>query len=120
MDIAKGERYADRFTVLEKIRTGGTADLFKAYDDELGTVVALKIFTIEGRDPDVVNEFWHREISALSALKHDAVVKLLSAGRHPSSGQRYAVLEWIDGITLEDHLSKAGAMPWERFYDAFG
>ncbi len=120
MAIAKGERYADRFTILDKVKTGGTADIYKAYDDELSAVVALKTFTIEGRDPGVVSEIWHREVTALSNLSHEAIVRFLDAGRDPNSEQRFVVLEWIDGMTLEEHFEKVGVLTWEQFYEAFG
>lgn len=106
--------------ILDELRIGGTASIYKAYDDELKAIVALKVFTVEGRDPDVVSEFWHRETTALSTLKHEAIVRYLGAGRDSNSNQRYLILEWVDGATLEEHLEKAGALDWERFFAAFG
>lgn len=120
MNLNKGERFSNRFTVLDPVRTGGTASIYKAYDDDVGRVVALKIFTVEGRDPSIVDLFWNRESAALSCLSHEAVVRCLDAGRDANSAQRFLVLEWIDGITLEEHLEKVGALPWEDFSARIG
>lgn len=116
----KGDRYADRFTILGLAGSGGTASVYKAFDDDTQAVVALKVFAMEGSDPDVVAEFWNREVKSLSSLHHDAVAGLLGAGRDPASAQRFIVLEWIDGISLEKHLENIGKLTWDQFYDSIG
>src|ERR1700730_7935007 len=116
----KGDRYADRFTILGLAGSGGTATVYKAFDDDIQTVVALKVFAVEGADPDVVAEFWHREVKSLSGLHHEAVAAFLGAGRDPASAQRFIILEWIDGVSLEEHLCNVGKLPWAQFYDSIG
>jgi serine/threonine protein kinase len=120
VQIAKGDSFANRFQILDRTGTGGTAGVFKAYDDEMKKIVALKVFTLEGRDPNVVAELWNRESKALATLKNDAIVTLLFAGRDSISSQRYIVLEWIDGITLEKHLESVGSLSWEDFQEKLG
>jgi tRNA A-37 threonylcarbamoyl transferase component Bud32 len=116
----KGDRYADRFTILSLAGSGGTASVFRAFDDETQTIVALKVFATEGVEPDVVGEIWNRETKALTALRQDAVATFLGAGRDQETGQRYIILEWIDGVSLEKHLEAIGKLTWEGFYSALG
>jgi serine/threonine protein kinase len=116
----KADRYADRFTVLSVAGTGGTACVYKAFDDETQRVVALKVFATERFDPDIVAEFWNREVASLRSLQHRAVAEFIGAGRDPASKQRFIALEWIDGIALEDHLDKAGKLRWEQFHESIG
>lgn len=112
--------FADRYLLLDEQIQGGTAILHKAYDQQKKTVVALKTFTEQGRDPAIVNEIWYREHSALSQLNHDGIVRMLDAGRCALTGQRYISLEWIDGQTLEDHLATMAPMDWATFYERYG
>jgi tRNA A-37 threonylcarbamoyl transferase component Bud32 len=116
----KGDRFADRFMILELAGSGGTASVYRAYDEGSKTVVALKIFSTDGADPDVVAEFWNREVKSLSSLAHASVAKLVSAGRDPSTSKRYIILEWIDGLSLESYLTDAGRLSWEEFYETLG
>ena len=112
--------YAGRFTILSEEKKGGTATIYKAFDLERHVVVALKIFSVEGRDPDIVNEIWHRECASLSTLMHENIVQMLDAGRAPDGDERYIALEWLDGQSLEDLLTSLGAITWDGFYSRFG
>lgn len=119
-EFAKGCRFADRFTILGTAGTGGTACVYRAFDDELDTVVALKVFSVDGCDPGVLSEFWNREVRALSALQHESIAKCLGAGRDTTSEMQFVVLEWIEGVSLEEYLESRGSVAWQQFYDACG
>lgn len=112
--------FADRYLLLAEQKEGGTATLHKAFDQRSHAVVALKVFIEHGRDPAIVNEIWHREVSALRQLSHDCIVRMLDAGRCENTNQRYIALEWIDGQTLEQHLAAAGPLDWPAFYERYG
>lgn len=118
--MSQSRIFADRYLILAEQVLGGTAMLHKAFDQHSHAVVALKIFTDEGRDPAIVNEIWHRETSALRQLSHNSIVRMLDAGRCPVTDQRYIALEWIDGQTLEQHLATAGPLDWSTFYGRYG
>lgn len=120
MDTPQEARFAGRFTILAEQKTGGTATIYKAFDHETHAVVALKVFTNEGRDAAIVNEIWNREHSALSQLTHDSIVQIVDAGRSADTSERFIALEWIDGVTLEDHLKTVGPLSWDSFYERFG
>jgi len=85
-EFAKGYRFADRFTILLIAGIGGTACVYQAFDDDLASVVALKVFTADTCDPGVLSEFWNREVRALSSLGHESIAKFLGAGRDVVSG----------------------------------
>src|SRR5882757_3994243 len=106
--------------ILGAAGSGGTATVYKAFDDETQSVVALKVFDRPDLDPDVAMELWNREVRALSTLQHEAVAQLRGAGRDEDSGHRYIVLEWLDGVSLEQHLEKTGRLGWDEFYRMIG
>ncbi|MEE5089400.1 protein kinase [Xanthomonas euvesicatoria] len=118
--MSQPRTFAERYLLLAEKAEGGTATLHKAFDQQSHAVVALKVFTEQGRDPAIVNEIWHREHSALGQLNHDGIVQMLDAGRCALTGQRYIALEWIDGQTLEQHLAASGPIDWPTFYQRYG
>lgn len=113
-------KFAERFTILAEHKIGGTATIYKAFDHATNAIVALKLFTIKERDPAIVNELWNREQAALSQLKHKSIVRMVDAGRSENTSERFIALEWVDGLTLEDHLETIGPMSWDSFYERFG
>ncbi len=115
-----GVKFAERFTILAEQKSGGTATIYKAFDHETDAIVALKVFTINGRDPAIVSELWSREQAALSKLRHDSIVRVVGAGRSEETSERFIALEWIEGLTLEEHLGTIGPMSWDLFYERFG
>lgn len=116
----KGDVFAGNLTILSLAGAGGTANVYKAFDDECQCVVALKVFENSTLDPNVAAELWNREVKALESLQHPAIARMLRPGRDPQSNARFIVLEWIDGISLEEHLEKAGKLTWETFYQSIG
>ena len=56
---------------------------------------ALKVVDVRG-DPTGRGRFV-REIETLSSLRHQAIVRVLSAGEDPDRGALYMVLELIEG-----------------------
>jgi len=118
--MSQPRTFADRYLLLAEQAEGGTATLHKAFDQQSHAVVALKVFTQDGRDPAIVNEIWYREHTALGQLSHDGIVQMLDFGRCALTDQRYIALEWIDGQTLEQHLTAAGPMDWPTFYQRYG
>jgi len=115
-----GAKFAERFTILAEKQSGGTATIYQAFDHATNAVVALKVFTTTGRDPAIVNELWNREQAALSQLKHDSIVRMEVAGRSEETSERFIALEWVEGLTLEEHLRSIGPISWDSFYERFG
>jgi serine/threonine protein kinase len=120
MAIAGETKFAGRFAILAEQKQGGTARIYRAFDYITNSLVALKIFITDGRDHAVVNEIWNREQAALSKIQHESIVRMVGAGRSEVTSERFIALEWVDGVTLEDHLKNYGPMSWESFFDRLG
>ncbi|HWN71608.1 MAG TPA: serine/threonine-protein kinase, partial [Haliangium sp.] len=88
---------------MEKLAgVGGMSEVYKARDANDQTV-AIKVLKAISRH---LLERFSREISALERLDHPAIVRYLGSGVMPATGQRFLVMEWLDGIELGARLRK--------------
>lgn len=115
-----GSTFATRFMLVKQQAKGGTATVYKAFDNATQAIVALKVFESQNISPEVLSEIWFRESQALERLQHPNIVTLLIAGRDETTGLRYIAIEWLDGETLEAKLDDSGPLAWDQFYQNFG
>jgi hypothetical protein len=102
-------KVAGRYDVQELLGAGGMATVYKAWDETLGTHVALKLLTIEkdGHRAARAIELFEREFHTLVHLSHPRIVRALDYG--VDSGQPYCALELLDGGDLRE----LAPMAWE-------
>jgi tetratricopeptide (TPR) repeat protein len=91
-----------RFTELAAVSRGGTGSVFRALDGRSGEPVAVKI--LYGGSVDDADRL-EREVDALAAAAHPAVVRYVDHGR-TEEGELYLAMEWLDGETLADRLRR--------------
>jgi serine/threonine protein kinase len=98
------------YKILEKIGEGGMGEVYLAEDLTLDRKVALKFlpeaFT---SDPERMARF-EREAKLLASLNHSNIAGI--HGLEQADGNRFLVLEYVEGETLQARLSK-GALPLE-------
>ncbi|GCE19036.1 serine/threonine-protein kinase [Dictyobacter kobayashii] len=109
-----------RYRVLTRLGQGGMGSVYKAEDTELGNrLVAIKELSQKGLNQQESHE-------AEESFKHEAL--LLAGLMHPNlpriydnfsdSGRWYLVMDFIEGETLEDYLTrKGGKLSWSEIYE---
>jgi serine/threonine protein kinase len=99
----------DHYRVLELIGRGAMGVVYKAIDVNLDRPVAVKVMSAESRgDPDFVERF-RQEARLQAALHHPNVALLFDYFVH--DGAPVAVMEFIDGESLEQLIRRRGAIP---------
>ena len=97
-----------RYQIIEKIGSGGMADVYKGYDLEQKRIVAIKVLKQEHSDDPQYLRRLTREAKAMVSLKNEHVVSLYDMG---SEGNiHYLVLEYVNGMTLRDYMDEHGAI----------
>ncbi|MFI5184749.1 MAG: serine/threonine-protein kinase, partial [Vicinamibacteria bacterium] len=112
--FAVGATVAGRYRLLQKIGQGGISVVFRATDDEIGTDVALKVFTQAVFDEDTDRRF-KRELLLSRQLAHPNVIRLFDTGSY--FGFRYLSMELLIGSDLSHVLAAAKRLPVTRALD---
>ena len=94
------------YTIEEELARGGAGVVFRARDPR-GQRVALKVLQRGGSAGNVAR--FRREVAALARLRHPGIVRLRDAGV-TDFGQRYLVLDFVEGDTLAARLER-GPLP---------
>jgi serine/threonine-protein kinase len=103
------------FRILGEAGRGGMGTVFRARQLSMDRVVALKILANRlSKDARYVEKFLY-EARAAGKLNHENIVSAIDCGA--ASGFHYFVMEFVDGKTAMELLSKDGALPWEKAFD---
>ena len=107
-EVTKGSVVDGRYTVLERIGSGGMADVWLADDSHLQRQVALKVLHARfAQDKEFVERF-RREAEAAAGLQHPNVVAVFDRGE--IDGTYYIAMQYLEGRTLKQVID-AGVTP---------
>ncbi len=102
--LKEGMFLGDRYEILEKIGSGGMADVYKARDHKLNRLVAIKVLKAEFcNDKNFVSKF-KAEAQAAAGLSHPNIVNIYDVGDEEET--HYIVMELVEGITLKQYIEK--------------
>ncbi len=107
-----GMTIADRYEILEKIGTGGMADVYKAVDNKLSRNVAVKVLKQEFSENENFVSKFRVEAQAAAGLMHPNVVNVYDVGEE--DGIYYIVMELVEGITLKKYIQKKARLSFEE------
>ena len=98
-----------RYRVFGALGAGGMGTVYKAEDQLMGRVVALKVVSAHlTAKPGAVARF-RREIRAAAQLKDDHIVTAYDAGE--AGGSHFLVMEYVEGVSLDRLVAKKGPLP---------
>jgi eukaryotic-like serine/threonine-protein kinase len=101
-----------RYRVMNKIGTGGMADVWCAEDLQLGRRVALKLLHPRfAEDQDFVERF-RREASSAAGLQHPNVVSVYDRGEW--EGAYYIAMEFLEGEPLKALIEREAPLEPDR------
>jgi eukaryotic-like serine/threonine-protein kinase len=114
-EVADNTLVDGRYRILNRIGSGGMADVYCAEDTHLGRQVALKVLHRRfAQDQEFVERF-RREASAAAGLQHPNVVNVYDRGSHDST--YYIAMELLAGRTLKDLIKSEAPLDQERAID---
>lgn len=104
--------FLGKYKLLERIGMGGMGQVFLAQHTSMGRHAAIKVLPPELANNEYSRQRFLREARAAGQLDHPNLVRAYDVD---SEGEvMFLVLEYIDGISLHDLVSKHGPLQSER------
>jgi formylglycine-generating enzyme required for sulfatase activity len=95
------------YEVLEVLGKGAFGIVFRAFDDVLQRVVAVKVLAPQLAATSPARKRFLREARTSAAIRHENVVQVHEVGEQPLP---YLVIEFIPGETLQQKLDRVGPL----------
>jgi serine/threonine-protein kinase len=110
-----GDLLAGRYRLVEPLASGGMSTVWRARDERLSRVVAVKILDSKWLADDSSRARMRVEAQALAQLAHPHIANVYDYGETDHPGMiavPYLVMELVDGICLAPMLAERGSLPW--------
>ncbi len=106
--VKPGMFISERYEIIEKVGSGGMADVYRAKCHRLNRYVAIKILKPEfSADKNLVTKF-RAEAQSAAGLSHPNIVSVYDVG--DDGDLHYIVMELVEGITLKKFIEKKGKL----------
>jgi tRNA A-37 threonylcarbamoyl transferase component Bud32 len=100
-----------RYLILEEIGKGGMGVVYKARDERLGKVVALKVLSVVEPEESSSRKRFRNEARAAAVLNHPTIAAVFDYDEQ--DGTPFIVYEYVEGVTL-DQIIAGEKLPPER------
>ncbi|MFP5312215.1 MAG: serine/threonine-protein kinase, partial [Actinomycetes bacterium] len=106
--LAPGAEFAG-YTVQSLIARGGMGVVYRAFDQQLGRPVALKLLAPELAANDKFRQRFVRESRLAASVEHPNILPIYAAGEW--SGVLYIAMRFVHGTDLKQELDERGFLP---------
>jgi serine/threonine protein kinase/tetratricopeptide (TPR) repeat protein len=114
--LPPGQQFSSRYTIIRLLGTGGMASVYQAWDETLGTAVALKLIRVDANTPLVelraLEDRFKRELKLARQVTHPNVVRIHDLGEVDST--LYLTMEYVQGADLATLLRREPKLPLPR------
>ncbi|MFD7220841.1 protein kinase [Streptomyces sp. NPDC059883] len=111
-----GPLLAGRYRLAESIGSGGMGKVWRAHDEVLHRVVAIKELTagryVSEADRAVLHQRTQKEARAAARISHPGVVTVHDVLEH--DGRPWIVMQYVDGPSLADAAKESGRMDYRE------
>jgi serine/threonine protein kinase len=112
LDLSQPGARIGKYRLLEHIATGGMGSVYRALDEALNRVVALKVLLPQASAKASLLERFKREARHAARLSHPNIVTLYDCGE--VEGIFYLAMEFIQGIDLAEYIRRRGQLDPEE------
>jgi uncharacterized protein (TIGR03067 family) len=96
-----------QFEVLEVLGRGGFGTVYRAFEERLQRVVAVKVLSPHLATTSPARKRFLREARSAAAVQHEHVVRIHHVEEHPLP---HLVMEYIPGETLQQRMNRTGPL----------
>ena len=113
LDPRIGTTLGGRYLLRRLCGEGAMGRVYEGQHIDIGRRVAVKILNSSYHHSQEVVERFRREARAASKIGHPNIVDVTDSGTTPD-GAFYFVMEYLDGVNLEELIAREGQLPVER------
>ncbi|MDQ6893738.1 MAG: protein kinase [Acidobacteriota bacterium] len=106
MTLSPGARLGP-YEILSALGAGGMGEVYRARDTRLDRTVAIKVLPSHLSASPEARQRFEREAKTISSLSHPHICALYDVGNQ--DGVEYLVMEYLEGETLAERLSRTEA-----------
>jgi serine/threonine-protein kinase len=99
------------YHILDRLGEGGVSEVFKAWDNAKGRIVALKVLHQHLTNHSAAVRELQREQQAVMRMSHPNIIRIFDANH--IGDVSYFAMEFIEGIDLEGYVRRCGQMTIE-------
>lgn len=107
--IEDGRLLAGRYRLLQKIGEGGAAEVFRARDERLHRIVAVKLLRAQYLSDEQFQLRFAAEARAAASLSHPNIVEVYDFGE-AENGETFIAMQYVDGRNLKEVLQERGRL----------
>ena len=109
--VAPGTSLGGRYEIISELGAGGMGVVYKAHDNELNDLVALKMLKLSGLEGAAeFLEAMKSEIRLARKITHPTILRTYDYGE--LEGVPYISMEYVRGLTLKYLLEQSGKLPY--------
>lgn len=116
--MAKQGLVLGKYEILEEVGRGGMGVVYKAKDQRIDRIVAIKELLINPSLAKAAEEIiarFHREAQTAGSLQHPNIVTIHDFGE--DSGSHYIAMEFIEGKNLKEYMEEGHQFSDEQLLD---
>lgn len=107
-----GRLLSERYEIMERIGSGGMANVYRARCNYLNRFVAIKILKEEYKGQEDFIKRFKTESRAVALLSHPNIVAVYDVGQEDDLP--YIVMELIEGITLKQYIEQRAPLSYKE------
>lgn len=100
----------------EPIAKGGMGQIFKGKDEYGRTIAVKEILPEFANDWSIISRI-EKEVEFLVKVDHPSIVKLHAAFKDSSTDCYYIVMEFVEGLNIEQYVGRNGAISADKAID---
>jgi serine/threonine protein kinase len=112
-DPRVGTTIGGRYYIRRLCGEGAMGRVYEAHHIDIGRRVAIKVLHANFHNDAALVERFRREARAASKIGHPNIVDVTDSGTTPD-GAFYFVMEYLDGVDLEQLIARDGALQLDR------
>src|SRR5947208_2313517 len=107
--LPTGSVLANRYEILDLLGEGGMGAVYKARDNELDRLIALKVIRPElSSNPEILQRFKQELVLARQVTDRN-IIRIFDLGE--ADGIRFITMEYVEGTSLYQVLQEQGQLP---------